>query len=79
MRKLALSGLFGFVLLAGGGGSANAAPWCAYYNAYTYNCGFYTFQQCLATVSGAGGFCQRNPYERGYREYREPRRRYERY
>jgi hypothetical protein len=24
------------------------------------NCGFTTFQQCLETVSGIGGFCQRN-------------------
>ena len=37
-------------------------PWCAYYNAYTYNCGFATFQQCLATISGVGGFCRANPY-----------------
>jgi hypothetical protein len=25
------------------------------------NCGFDTFQQCLATISGAGGICERNP------------------
>ena len=37
-------------------------PWCAYYNAWTYNCGFDTFQQCLATISGVGGFCRQNPY-----------------
>jgi len=35
-------------------------PWCARYNAYTYNCGFTTWQQCQATVSGAGGYCQQN-------------------
>ena len=35
-------------------------PWCARYNAYTYNCGFKTWQQCQATVSGAGGYCQQN-------------------
>ena len=35
-------------------------PWCARYNAYTYNCGFKTWQQCQATVSGAGGICQEN-------------------
>jgi hypothetical protein len=40
---------------------AKAQPWCAYYDAYTYNCGFYTFEQCLATISGAGGACRRNP------------------
>ena len=35
-------------------------PWCSRYNAYTYNCGFKTWQQCQATVSGAGGICQEN-------------------
>ena len=39
---------------------AKAQPWCAYYDAYTYNCGFYTFEQCLATISGVGGICQQN-------------------
>ena len=41
--------------------AAKAQPWCAYYDPYTYNCGFYTFEQCLATVSGVGGVCRRNP------------------
>ncbi len=40
-------------------------PWCAYYSGGFgggggTNCGFTTFQQCLATVSGIGGFCDRN-------------------
>lgn len=38
-------------------------PWCAYYGGRDgggTNCGFTTFEQCLATVSGIGGFCQRN-------------------
>jgi hypothetical protein len=39
-------------------------PWCAYYSGGRHgggtNCGFTTFQQCLDTVSGIGGFCQRN-------------------
>jgi hypothetical protein len=34
--------------------------WCAQYDAYTYNCGFFTFAQCLATISGAGGYCRPN-------------------
>lgn len=36
--------------------------WCAYYDAYTYNCGFRSFAQCLATISGVGGACRRNPF-----------------
>ena len=38
-------------------------PWCAYYSgkgAGGTNCGFTTFQQCLDTVSGIGGFCNVN-------------------
>ena len=38
-------------------------PWCAQYGATfggAMNCGFTTFQQCLVTLSGMGGFCVRN-------------------
>ena len=36
--------------------------WCAFYSApfYATNCGFSTYEQCLATVSGVGGYCQPN-------------------
>jgi Protein of unknown function (DUF3551) len=41
--------------------SAEAAEWCAWYDAYTYNCGFYTLEQCRATVSGdTSAYCARN-------------------
>jgi hypothetical protein len=40
---------------------AREYPWCARYDAWAVNCGFVTFQQCLATISGAGGICERNP------------------
>jgi hypothetical protein len=41
-------------------------PWCLYYSGGGMdgggtNCGFTTFDQCLATASGAGGFCNENP------------------
>jgi hypothetical protein len=45
-----------------------AAQWCAYYDPYTYTCGFVSFNQCLATVSGVGGFCRRDY------DYRQPLR-----
>jgi hypothetical protein len=51
--------------VVGTGGSAHAAPWCAFYGPSTYNCGFHTFEQCLATVRGAGGWCRPNFFE-GY-------------
>ena len=36
-------------------------PWCARYDAYAYNCGFKTWQQCQANISGMGGICYENP------------------
>jgi uncharacterized protein DUF3551 len=35
-------------------------PWCARYDPYSIVCGFDTRQQCQATVSGVGGYCQQN-------------------
>ena len=49
------------LLIAGSGTGAQAAgSWCAFYDASTYNCGFHSFEQCLATVRGAGGWCRPN-------------------
>lgn len=39
-------------------------PWCAIYGGRGgggTNCGFSTLQQCMATISGIGGSCERNP------------------
>jgi hypothetical protein len=49
--------------LAGTGSGAQAGPWCAFYDPSTYNCGFHSFEQCLATVRGAGGWCRPNFFE----------------
>lgn len=37
-------------------------PWCAFYDTgdQAINCGFVTREQCMATVSGIGGFCMPN-------------------
>ena len=54
------------VALVGIGNRAEAQnyPWCAYYSGGDdgggTNCGFTTFQQCMDTVRGIGGFCDRN-------------------
>jgi hypothetical protein len=77
--------LFAAALIAAGSaltGSAKAQnyPWCAVYGGREgggENCGFTTFEQCMATLSGMGGFCNRNtqyvpppgPHAR-YRRYR---------
>jgi hypothetical protein len=59
-----LIGGFALLFLIGGTGTgAHAGPWCAFYDASTYNCGFQTYQQCLETVRGAGGYCRPNPFQ----------------
>lgn len=46
-------------------------PWCAQYGwRGGRNCGFSTYRQCMATVSGIGGSCERNQFYQG----RRPRR-----
>src|SRR5262249_22986432 len=41
------------LLLLVGGTSARAdGPWCAFYDVSTYNCGFYSWQQCYDTIRG---------------------------
>jgi Protein of unknown function (DUF3551) len=45
------------------GAQAQNYPWCAVYGGRGgggQNCGFSTFEQCMATLSGMGGFCNRN-------------------
>jgi hypothetical protein len=38
--------------------NAQNYPWCAYYSRDAgTNCGFTTYDQRMATISGIGGFC----------------------
>jgi hypothetical protein len=64
----ALAGSLAFV----SPGKAQNYPWCAVYNVGgpAYNCGFVTYDQCMTTVSGIGGGCERNTQ---YRPSLEPR------
>jgi Protein of unknown function (DUF3551) len=43
--------------------AAQDGAWCAYYNVWggSTNCGFATWQQCQAAISGVGGSCGANP------------------
>jgi hypothetical protein len=61
--------LFILLVLAGGvwvekPAEARDYPWCAYYNGGGFggatNCGFATWQQCQAAISGVGGSCGPN-------------------
>jgi hypothetical protein len=58
-------------------------PWCAYYfgqdGGGATNCGWETFEQCLATVRGIGGSCGLNPMYQstpGPNQLTDHRRRY---
>ena len=62
----ALSALAGLALVASDAPSRAdiTYPWCAQYGGGrggSRNCGFWTFEQCMATMWGNGGFCERNP------------------
>ena len=63
MRLLALAGAFGLALVANSQivTQAEAGPlgprYCAQYRGGGENCGFYSFNQCLAAISGVGGMC----------------------
>jgi hypothetical protein len=55
ISALALAAIVG---LSGTG--VHAAAWCAHYDVSTTNCGFHTFAQCQANISGVGGYCAPN-------------------
>jgi hypothetical protein len=43
-------------------------PWCAQMGGGrggSRNCGFWTYEQCMATLWGNGGYCIANPMFRG--------------
>ena len=69
MRLLALAGAIGLALSANAQTitQADAAPfatrYCAQYKGGAENCGFYSFNQCLAALAGNGGICTEAPYQ----------------
>ena len=44
--------------------AARWAPWCAWFTGrdYSYDCSYYTLEQCRVTVRGVGGYCAPNAY-----------------
>jgi hypothetical protein len=60
IRVAAITSTVLFLLIVG----AHAdGTWCAQYGSPGgTNCGFYSFEQCQAALSGNGGFCYRNPW-----------------
>ena len=62
MRSLA--GYYGMAvaaMLMNSTSAAHPAQWCALYRTGGTNCGFTTFAQCQATISGVGGMCNQGP------------------
>jgi len=80
MRSLFALAVTTPLLLVTAADVANAQnyPWCAQYSTRggARNCGFVSWQQCMATVRGIGGFCDRNYM---YRPGEPVRRRVRRY
>ena len=61
-RILALAGILTAATLLGGWtfGFDRQGPFCLYDRDFT-NCGYPSFAACLASASGAGGYCAQNP------------------
>jgi hypothetical protein len=60
-----LPALAALTLLTPTVGHADSYPWCAQYGRSGdggRNCGFVSFAQCMDTVRGIGGFCERNQF-----------------
>jgi Protein of unknown function (DUF3551) len=73
----------GFLIAASALASPNSAqaqsripPWCAFMGGqFGYDCGFYSFEQCMETARGLGNFCAPNPrYQAAPRAPRKARR-----
>jgi hypothetical protein len=60
---LFILGVFAAIVCIEKPAAAQNYPWCAYYGPHfgATNCGFATFELCLAAVSGVGGSCGANP------------------
>jgi hypothetical protein len=80
MRTIPLVAMTFAVLALSAAGARAEGTWCAQYSGRGgTNCGFHSIEQCRATVSGIGGFCQPNLFA-APGAAREPRRRtYRRY
>ncbi|MFL6971731.1 MAG: DUF3551 domain-containing protein [Xanthobacteraceae bacterium] len=61
--------ILGIAATSGPASAEITYPWCAQYNGRDggggRNCGFWTYEQCRATVSGIGGYCEANAMYRG--------------
>jgi hypothetical protein len=75
-----LPALAALAAFAPAAGQAEPYKWCAQYGGGQFgggrNCGFVTLEQCMATVSGIGGYCEPNQFYTGPQpQDRKPRKR----
>lgn len=61
MRLIAVATVLFAALSLCACGGGRGAPWCAHYNTGANDCSFHSFEQCMASRSGVGGICVRNP------------------
>jgi Protein of unknown function (DUF3551) len=64
MRTILLAAMFGALAVSAMPAAAEITyPWCAQYGERdgARNCGFSTWNQCMAALSGNGGYCIENP------------------
>ena len=64
MRVMLAAGVVLCAVAMPGPARAIEYPWCVHYNMNgdSKNCGFVSWEQCMATARGAGGFCVQNPF-----------------
>jgi len=82
MRAILLGLGFLVAMVAADIQSASAAtaprPWCVRDGSFgrgSWDCTYYTFEQCLASASGNNGSCEQNPNYRGpQKQQRRPTR-----
>jgi hypothetical protein len=58
--------------------SSSKNPYCmrgGYFGPGSWDCSYYTFQQCLDSASGLNGTCEANPNFRGYAKSKQPAKR----
>jgi hypothetical protein len=63
LRSILVAAVAAAGVLMPGGARAEGTywPWCIDYRDSSYNCGFATFEQCLATAIRLRGLCRENP------------------
>jgi Protein of unknown function (DUF3551) len=63
---LTLAGCLALALLATPGAAQTNYPWCSYFaDGAGANCGLASYEQCMASVRGSGGYCEKNDMYKG--------------